>query len=53
MASLEDILNGKIDVYEGRDIVVLDVTNTLIQTNMPTNKDDEETVIIKIIGFLV
>ena len=33
--------------------MVLDVTNILIQTNMPPNKNGEERVIMKITGVLV
>ena len=37
-SSLEAIFNRKIDTYEERDIMVLDVTNAFIQTNMPPKK---------------
>ena len=40
-------------MYEGRDIMVLDVPNALIQTNMPQKKDGEERVIMKITGVVV
>ena len=42
-----------INAYEGQDIMILDVPNTFIQTNMPPNKDDEERLITKITCVLV
>ena len=41
------------DVYEGRDITVMDFPNVFIQTNMTQNKDVEERVTIKIIGIIL
>ena len=41
------------DAYAGWDIMVLDFTNKLIQTNMTPNKDGEEKVIIKITDAIV
>ena len=52
-ASLENIFMQKMDAYEWQDIMVLDVTNSLIQTNMPPKKDGKERVIIIITGVLV
>ena len=46
-------LNVKIDTYEGQDIMVMDVPNAFIQTNMPQKKYGEERVIIKITGVIV
>ena len=46
-------LTEKIDAYEGRDIMALDVPNTFIQTNMPPKKYGVERVITKITGVLV
>ena len=43
----------KIHAYERQYIMVRDVPNTFIQTNMPSNKDGEKRVIIKITGVLV
>ena len=42
---------AKIDVYEGRDIIVIGVPNTLVQTNMTPIENCEERVIMKITGF--
>ena len=42
-----------IDAYEVKDIMILGVPNSFIQTNMPPKKDGEERVRIKIIGILV
>ena len=53
-ASLQAIvLTAIINAYEGQDIMVLDVTNTFIQTNMTPNKDGEEKVIMKITDAIV
>ena len=53
-ALLENMfLTSKIDAYEVQGIIVLDVPNALIQTNMPPKKDGEERVILKILGVLV
>ena len=46
-------LTATVDAYEGRYIMVMDVPNAFIQTNMPPNKYSEERVIVKIIGVLV
>ena len=42
-----------IDAYGGQYIMVLDVTRTFIQTNIPTKKDGKERAIKKITGVLV
>ena len=46
-------LMATINAYEGQDIMVLDVPNAFIQTNMPPNKYGKERVIMKITGVLV
>ena len=46
-------LTSIIDEYEGKDIMVMDVPNTLIQTNMPPNKYSEERVIMKTRSVIV
>ena len=38
----EYFLTETIDAYEGQYIMVIDVTNTFIQTNMPPNKYGEK-----------
>ena len=54
MASLEaTFLMETIDAYEEQYIMVLDVTNTFIQTNITPNKDGEEKAIMVITGGLV
>ena len=53
-ALLENMfLTSKIDAYEVQGIIVLDVPNALIQTNMPPKKDGEERLIVIITGVLV
>ena len=53
-ASLEaTFLMARINAYEEQYIVVLDVTNTFIQTNITPNKDGEEKAIMVITGGLV
>ena len=47
------ILTATINGYAGRDIMALDVPNTLTYTNMIPNKYGEERVIMKITGMLV
>ena len=44
---------AKINTYEGRYIIVLDVTNAFIHTNMPPKENGEERVIMKTTGVLV
>ena len=46
-------LNSTIYAYEGQDIMVLDVPNTFIQTNIPPKKYGEKMLIIKMTGVLV
>ena len=46
-------LTEKIDWYEVRYIVVLDVPNSFIHTKIPPNKYGEERLIIKIIGVIM
>ena len=53
-SSLEAIfLTETIDAYKGRHVMVLYVTNTLINTNIPPNKYGEERVTMKIKCVLV
>ena len=47
------LLTSSIDAPEGRDIMVMDVTNAFIRTNVPPKKYVEERSIIKITGVLV
>ena len=42
-----------IDVYEGRYIMFMDVTNSFIQKKIPPKKYGKERVITKITGVLV
>ena len=42
-----------INTYEGREIMVMDVPNAFIHTNMHPNKNCEERVIMKTICMLV
>ena len=54
MASLEAILlTETIDAYEGKDIMVMDITNTFIYTNILPKKYGEESLIMKIAIVLV
>ena len=46
-------LTETIDAYEVQYIMVLDVLNAFIQTNMPPKTDGEERVIMKITSVLV
>jgi hypothetical protein len=53
-ASLEGImLTAIIDAKEGRDVMSADISNALIQVNMPEIKDGDDRVIMKITGVLV
>ena len=47
------VLTETINAYEIYDIMVLDVPNAFIHTNMPPSKYGEEMIIIKITGVLV
>ena len=47
------LLTAKIGAYEVQDIVVLGVPNLFIQINMPPDKYDEESLIMKITGVIV
>ena len=40
-------------MYEGQDIMVMDVPNTFIHTKIPPKKDGEESLITKITSVLV
>ena len=52
-ASTEAIfITASIDAHEGRDIMVLDVPNAFIQTEIPESGNDER-IIMKITGVLV
>ena len=42
-----------IDALEARDIMTNDIPNAFIQTNMPTDPDEKDRVIMKITGVLV
>ena len=46
-------LTSTIDAYEGQDIMVINVTNTFIQTKIRPKKDGEERIIMKITGLIV
>ena len=53
-ATLESImLTAVIDAFEHRDVMYNDIPNAFIQAPMPTIKDGEERVIMKITGILV
>ena len=42
-----------IDALEARDIMTNDIPNAFIQTNMPSDPDEKDRVIMKITGVLV
>ena len=53
-AALESIfLLCLVDAKEGRDVMSTDIPNAFVQTEMPTVKDGEERIIMKITGVLV
>ena len=46
-------LTETIDTYEGRDVMVVYITNAFIHTNITTNKYGEERVIMKVTGVIL
>ena len=40
-------------MYEGQHIMVMDVTNIFVQTNIPPKKHSKERVIMKITGVIM
>ncbi len=53
-ATTESIfLTATIDAQEGRDVMVMDVPNAFIQTELPKMSEDEDRVIMKITGAMV
>ena len=52
--SMESLcITAIIDALEARDIMTNDIPNAFIQTNMPTDPDEKDRVIMKISGVLV
>ena len=53
-AALESImLTAIVDAKEGRDVMTNDIPNAFIQSKMPSQKDGDERVMMKITGVLV
>ena len=47
------MLTAEIEAHEDRDIMCCDIPNAFIQAHIPTMKDGDERVMMKIKGVLV